>query len=47
MSKSIKIALTLGLVAFVAACGQQEEDPVFVETVPIFEEEVVHTGKYK
>ncbi len=46
MSKSIKIVLTLGLVAFVAACAQQEEEPVFVEPEPI-SAEPVYTGKYK
>lgn len=45
MSNSIKIVLALGLVGFVAACGQQEEEPVFVE--PIITVEPVHTGKYK
>jgi hypothetical protein len=45
MSKSIKLVLTLGLVAFVAACAQQEE-PVYVEPEPITVEPT-YTGKYK
>ncbi len=45
MSKSIKIVLTLGLVAFVAACGQQEEEVVFVDPEPITTD--TSTGKYK
>jgi len=45
MSKSIKIVLTLGLVAFVAACGAPEEEPVFVpEPITV---EPTYTGKYK
>ena len=46
MSNSIKIVLTLGLVALVAACGQQEEEVVdtFVPTITI---DPPHTGKYK
>ena len=46
MSKSIKIVLSLGLVAFVAACAQQEEEPVFVDPEPITVEPT-YTGKYK
>ncbi|SIO31588.1 hypothetical protein SAMN05444722_1391 [Rhodovulum sp. ES.010] len=34
MSKSIKALMALSLVAFVAACGQQEE-VVYVEPEPI------------
>ncbi|WP_200898736.1 hypothetical protein [Candidatus Rhodobacter oscarellae] len=45
MSNSIKLVLCLGLFGLVAACGQQEEETVFVE--PIVTEEPVHTGKYK
>ena len=45
MSNSIKLVVALGFVGFVAACGQQEEEPVFVpEPITI---EPVHTGKYK
>jgi len=44
MSKSIKIVLSLGLVAFVAACAQQEEEVVYVEPITV---EPVYTGKYK
>ncbi|MDJ0626657.1 MAG: hypothetical protein QNJ44_00245 [Rhodobacter sp.] len=46
MSKSIKLVLTLGLVAFVAACAQQEEEPVFIDPEPITVEPPF-TGKYK
>lgn len=45
MSKSIKLVLSLGLVAFVAACAQQEEEVVFVEPEPITVEPQM--GKYK
>jgi len=31
MSKSIKAVLAIGLVAFVGACAQQEEEVVYVE----------------
>ena len=44
MSKSIKLAVALGFVAVVAACGQQEEEPVFIEPITV---EPVQTGKYK
>ena len=46
MSNSIKLVMALGLVGFIAACGQQEEEPVFVAPEPITVEPV-HTGKYK
>lgn len=46
MSKSIKIVLSLGLVAFVAACAQQEEEVVYVDPEPITVEPT-YTGKYK
>ncbi|MDJ0821895.1 MAG: hypothetical protein QNJ09_08825 [Paracoccaceae bacterium] len=46
MSKSIKLLAVLGLVAGVAACGQQEEEFVVVDPEPI-SVEPVHTGKYK
>ncbi|MCG6901194.1 MAG: hypothetical protein LJE68_00795 [Rhodobacter sp.] len=45
MSTKTKLLLSLGLVAFVAACAQQEE-PVFVDPEPI-SVEPVYTGKYK
>ncbi|MGG7643855.1 hypothetical protein ACQ5SP_03480 [Rhodovulum sp. YNF3179] len=38
MSKTIKIVLSLGLVAFAAACAQQEEEIVYVEPEPVVEE---------
>lgn len=38
MSKSIKAILAVGLVALVAACGQQEEEVVMVEPEPIMAE---------
>jgi len=44
MSKSVKSILALGLVVFVAACAQQEEEYVVVEPVT---SEPVYTGKYK
>ena len=47
MSNSIKTLLAIGLVAFVAACAQpQEEEFVVVEPEPI-SEEPTYTGKYK
>lgn len=46
MSKSIKIVLSLGLVAFFAACAQQEEEVVVIDPEPITVEPVF-TGKYK
>lgn len=36
MAKSIKAVMLVGLVAFVAACAQQEEE-VFIEPEPVFE----------
>ena len=45
MSKTTKLVLSLGLVAFIAACAQQEEEPVFVpEPISV---EPTYTGKYK
>ena len=44
MSKSTKLILALGLVAFAAACAQPE--PVYVEPAPV-STEPVYTGKYK
>lgn len=46
MSNTLKFVLALGLVGFVAACGQQEEEPVFIDPEPITVEPV-QTGKYK
>lgn len=49
MSKTIKSILALGLVATIAACGQQqqqEEEFVVVDPEPI-SVEPVYTGKYK
>jgi len=47
MSKSIKLLAMLGLVGFVAACGNNnEEEFVVVDPEPI-SEEPVHTGKFK
>jgi len=45
MSKSIKFVLALSLVAFVAACAQQEE-PIVMDPEPI-SVEPTYTGKYK
>ncbi|GGL85881.1 hypothetical protein [Pseudooceanicola nanhaiensis] len=46
MSKSVRGILALGLVVFVAACAQQEEEYVVVDPQPITTEPV-YTGKYK
>ncbi len=47
MSNSIKGVLALGLVALVAACGNnKQEEFVVVEPEPI-SVEPVYTGKYK
>ncbi len=46
MSNGIKLVLSLGLVGFIAACAQQEEEVVYVEPEPITVEPV-YTGKYK
>ena len=46
MSNSIKGLMALALVAFTAACAQQEEEFVVVDPEPI-STEPVHTGKYK
>lgn len=48
MSKAIKSVLALGLVAFVAACAQQEKEQeyVVVDPKPI-STEPTYTGKYK
>lgn len=45
MSKTTKLVLSLGLVAFVAACAAKEPEPVFVpEPMSV---EPASTGKYK
>ncbi|EAQ02758.1 hypothetical protein OB2597_15290 [Pseudooceanicola batsensis HTCC2597] len=44
MSKSVKLTIAFGLVAFAAACAQPE--PVYVEPEPV-SVEPVYTGKYK
>ena len=44
MSKSIRIVVALGLVAFAAACAQQEEPMPAPEPITM---EPVSTGKYK
>jgi len=46
MSKSIKLFAMVGLLAAVAACGQQEEEFVIVDPEPI-SVEPAYTGKYK
>lgn len=46
MSRNVRSVLALGLVVFVAACAQQEEDYVVVAPEPI-SSEPVYTGKYK
>ncbi|MGI3210754.1 hypothetical protein ACROSR_06505 [Roseovarius tibetensis] len=47
MSNTIKSVLAIGLVAFVAACAQQQEEEfVVVEPEPITTEPE-QTGKYK
>lgn len=45
MSKSIKLLATLGFVAFVAACANEQEEYVVVEPEPITTEPV-QTGKF-
>lgn len=45
MSNSVKLVLALGLVAFIGACAQQqEEEVVIVEPITV---EPVQTGKFK
>lgn len=45
MSNAVKLVLALGLVGFISACAQQEEDVVVVpEPITV---EPVFTGKYK
>lgn len=45
MSKSIKLLATLGFVALVAACANEQEEFVVVDPEPI-SSEPVQTGKY-
>lgn len=45
MRNSIKLVIAFGLLGFVAACGQQEEE-VVIDVTPITVEPV-HTGKFK
>ena len=46
MSNSLKALIALSFVGFLSACGQQEEEVVYVEPEPI-SEEPTYTGKYK
>ena len=46
MSKNIKVAVMLGFVALVAACGSKNEEVVFADPAPI-SVEPTYTGKYK
>jgi hypothetical protein len=46
MSKSTKIILALGLVAFAAACAPKAEEVVYVDE-PAVTVEPTYTGKYK
>ena len=45
MSNTIKSILVIGLMGFIAACAQQEEEFVVVDPEPI-SEEPVQSGKY-
>ena len=45
MSNSIRLLSVLGLVAFVAACAQEQEEFVVAEHEPI-SSEPVQSGKY-
>ena len=48
MSKSIKIAATLGLVVLVSACGRQQPEEEFVVVAPEpISVEPTYTGKLK
>ena len=48
MSKTIKGILALGLVGFIAACGQQQQQEEFVVVDPEpISIEPAYTGKYK
>jgi hypothetical protein len=46
MSTSIKLFAVLGLVGFIAACGNNDDEFVVVDPEPI-SSEPVHTGKFK
>ncbi len=46
MSKSTRIVLALGLVAFAAACAPKQEEIVYVDE-PAVTVEPTYTGKYK
>ncbi|MBW4707558.1 hypothetical protein KX928_07145 [Roseobacter sp. YSTF-M11] len=46
MSKSIKLLATLGFVALVAACANEQEEFVVVDPEPI-STEPTYSGKYK
>lgn len=46
MSKSTKIVLALGFVAFAAACAPKQEEVVYVDE-PAVTVEPTYTGKYK
>lgn len=46
MSHTAKFLALFGVVAALAACGQQEEEFVVVEPEPITQEPVI-TGKFK
>jgi hypothetical protein len=46
MSKSTRILLALGLVAFAAACAPKQEEIVYVDE-PVVSVEPTDTGKYK
>jgi hypothetical protein len=47
MSKSTKIILALGLVAFAAACAPKQEEVVYVDEPAPVTVEPTYTGKYK
>ncbi|MEP2783762.1 MAG: hypothetical protein ABJP33_15260 [Pseudoruegeria sp.] len=38
MSGTLKVILTLGIAAFVSACGSSEEEVIYVDPVPVVEE---------
>ncbi|WP_295316058.1 hypothetical protein [Roseobacter sp.] len=46
MSGTIRLLAVFGLVAFVAACAQEQEEFVVVDPEPI-STEPTYTGKYK
>jgi hypothetical protein len=47
MSKSSRIVLALGLVAFAAACAPKAEEVVYVDEPAAVTVEPTFTGKYK